>query len=220
MSDTYLADSEWTFQGFNTTKIQYNDYRVRGETLQDLSEYKRHVFTESGVSPLAVPGASKHLVVTDSDEHDEEGHLIEDAETRIKMTDKRLLKKMPLIKEEIAPPFFYGNDRPETVLVGWGSTYGVIREAVDELSEQHNIAMLHFSEVFPFPSTNEFDFMNILQNAKLTICIENNATGQFARHVRAETGFEFDEKIHKYHGRPFIIELLASEILRRQYDQK
>ena len=51
-----------------------------------------------------VPGDAKHVVVADSDEHDEEGHIIEDAETRIKMVQKRLFKKEPLIRKEIEPP--------------------------------------------------------------------------------------------------------------------
>ena len=45
---------------------------------------------------LFVLGDARHVVVTDSDEHDEEGHIVEDAETRIKMVQKRLLKKYRL----------------------------------------------------------------------------------------------------------------------------
>ncbi len=96
--DQYLADSEWTFKGFDLEKTTYRDYRMRGDKLKELSGYKRHALTETGVSPLGVPGDSKHLIVTDSDEHDEEGHIIEDAETRVRMVEKRLLRKLPLIR--------------------------------------------------------------------------------------------------------------------------
>src|SRR4030065_2569522 len=77
--DQYLADSQWTFNNFDLNRIKYVDYRLRGDTFKTLSEYKRHAFTEIGVSPLGIPGDSKHLVVTDSDEHDDEGHIIEDS---------------------------------------------------------------------------------------------------------------------------------------------
>jgi pyruvate/2-oxoacid:ferredoxin oxidoreductase alpha subunit len=40
----------------------------------------------------------------------------------MKMYDKRLFKKMPHIKEEISAPVFYGDNEPEIVLFGWGST--------------------------------------------------------------------------------------------------
>ena len=210
--DQYLADSQWTFESFDLSRIKYVDYRLRGDAFKNLSEYKRHAFTETGVSPLGIPGDSKHLVVTDSDEHDDEGHIIEDSETRIKMVQKRLFKKLPLIKQEIEPPALYGNNQPEMLLLGWGSTYGVMKEAVDELSKTKSIALLHFSEIYPFPLSEKFDYLTLLNNTKLTICIENNATGQFARLMRAETGYEFKYKINRYDGRPFTVESLIEQI--------
>lgn len=212
ITDQYLGDSQWTFEGFDSGRIKYTDYRLRGEAFKNLSEYKRHAFTESGVSPLGIPGDSRHLVVTDSDEHDEEGHIIEDAETRIKMVEKRLYKKMPLIQQEIEPPLVYGSSNPEIVIAGWGSTYGVMKEVVDMLLKARSIAMLHFSEIYPFPLVEKRNYLNILKNAKLSICIENNATGQFARLMRTETGYEFKAKINKYDGRPFTLEGLLGEI--------
>ena len=189
--DQYLGDAEWTYEGFDLGKTTFHDYRVRGDALKALHDYKRHAYTESGVSPLGVPGDSTHLVVTDSDEHSEEGHIIEDAETRVKMVHKRLFQKMPLITKEISPPLLYGDPHPEVVIVGWGSTYGVMKEAIDILSKEKKIAMLHFSEIYPFPGTEQLDYLALLKNAQTTICIENNATGQFAKLMRAETGYEF-----------------------------
>jgi len=212
LTDQYLADSQWTFDSFDLSRIKYTDYRLRGEVFKNLPEYKRHAFTENGVSPLGVPGDAKHLVVTDSDEHDEKGHIVEDAETRIKMVDKRLFKKLPLLRKEIEPPSFYGHSDPEIVITGWGSTYGVIKEAVDELSSNWDIAMLHFSEIYPLPPTNKFNYLKVLKNAKMTICVENNATGQFARLIRTETGYSFNRLINKYDGRPFTVESLAGQI--------
>jgi len=212
LTDQYLADSQWTFDGFDSSKIKYTDYRLRGEAFEKLTEYKRHAFTDNGVSPLGVPGDAKHPVVTDSDEHDEEGHIVEDAETRIKMVNKRLFKKLPLIRKEIKPPSIYGHSNPEIVVSGWGSTYGVMKEAVDELSANWDIAMLHFSEIYPFPPTNKFNYLKALKDAKMTICVENNATGQFARLIKAETGYTFNRLINRFDGRPFTVEYLIGEI--------
>jgi len=111
------------------------------------------------------------------------------------MVDKRLFKKLPLLRKEIEPPSFYGHSDPEIVITGWGSTYGVIKEAVDELSSNWDIAMLHFSEIYPLPPTNKFNYLKVLKNAKMTICVENNATGQFARLIRTETGYSFNRLI-------------------------
>lgn len=210
--DQYLGDSQWSYDGLDLGRIKHSNYRLRGEELQNISEYKRYAYTETGVTPLAVPGNSKHLVVADSDEHDEEGHIIEDAETRVRMVDKRLFRKLPLIAKEIAPPTFYGKDQPEIIIAGWGSTYGLMKEAVDILSGEMSIAMLHFSEVYPFPSIDKFNYLNHLQGAKMAICIENNATGQFAKLIRSETGYEFKQKINKFDGRPFTLDGLLGEI--------
>ena len=210
--DQYLADTEWTFDKIELENLNYKDYRLRGDILNNLSEYKRHAFTDSGVSPLAIPGDSRRLVVTDSDEHDEEGHIVEDAETRVKMVNKRLFKKLSLIRQEIEPPYLYGDTKPDIVIVGWGSTYGVMKEVVDVLAKDKSIAMLHFSEIYPFPLTEKFDYLHVLNNARLTICVEHNATGQFARLMRAETGYEVTAKINKYDGRPFTLEGLSGEM--------
>jgi 2-oxoglutarate ferredoxin oxidoreductase subunit alpha len=212
LTDTYLADTQWTFDGFDLGALKYKDYRLRGETFSKLPDYKRFAYTDTGISPLAVPGDAKHVVVVDSDEHDEEGHIDETAETRVRMTDKRLFKKLPLITQEIAPPVLYGSPDPETVVVCWGSLYGVVKEAVNVLLKDKKIAMLHFSEIYPLPLSDKFDYMKLLRNAKHAICAELNATGQFARLVRAETGFEFNKRINRYDGRAFSIEKMIGEI--------
>ena len=71
---------------------------------------------------------------------------------------------------------------------------------------------MHFSEIYPLPETDYFDYMSIMENTKNTFCIENNATGQFAKLLRSETGYEFNIKILKYDGRPFTVESLMKEI--------
>jgi 2-oxoglutarate ferredoxin oxidoreductase subunit alpha len=212
LTDQYLADSQWTLDGFDLSKIKYTDYRLRGDAFKNLKEYKRHAFAENGISPLGVPGEARHLVVTDSDEHDEEGHIVEDAETRRKMVNKRLFQKLSLIRQEIEPPFLYGHKEPEIVLAGWGSTFGVMKEAVDVLSKKNKVAMLHFSEIYPFPSIKKFDYLKVLRDAHVAICVENNATSQFARLMKTETGYTFTGMINKYDGRPFTIEGLLGEI--------
>ena len=213
LTDQYLADSQWSYKGFDVGRLTYRDYRLSGDEMDKLPEYKRHAFTDNGISPRGIPGESKHCVVTDSDEHNEEGHLIEDRPTRIAMVQKRVFQKHAALLKEIEPPFFYGAERPEIVIVGWGSTYGIIREVIDiYLKKDRATAMLHFSEIYPFPEEVKLDYMDLLRKAKQTICIEQNATSQFAQLMKAEKGYEFTEHINRYDGRPFLIEELLGEI--------
>jgi 2-oxoglutarate/2-oxoacid ferredoxin oxidoreductase subunit alpha len=211
LTDQYLADTQWTYDGFDLSQLKYEDYRLKGDKFASLPCYQRHAFTDSGVSPFAVPGDARHVVVTDSDEHDEEGHIAEDADIRMKMVKKRLYRKLPLLTAEIAPPTLYGNPDARTVFVAWGSMYGVLREATERL-EERGAAMLHFTELYPFPGTDKFDYMTLLKKAKRTVCVEQNATSQFARLLKAETGFSCNDTINKYDGRPFLVEELLGEL--------
>ncbi|MCS7278719.1 MAG: 2-oxoacid:acceptor oxidoreductase subunit alpha [Thermodesulfobacteriaceae bacterium] len=210
LTDQYLADSQWSYQSFDLTKLKYVDYRLRGDSLKNLSGYKRHAFTDTGVSPLGIPGDSSHLIITDSDEHDEEGHLIEDAEIRVKMVQKRLFQKIPLLKKEIEPPTLYGEKKPDLLLICWGSLYGIVKEVVDELSKDFKVAMLHFSEIFPF--SEEVSWVNLIKEAKIVINIEQNATSQFAKLLQLETGVRIKKHINRFDGRPFTVDELKERV--------
>ena len=59
---------------------------------------------------------------------------------------------------------------------------------------------LQIRHLVPF---HEVEVRNILQASRRTLVVENNYTGQLARHIRAETGFTVDGKILKYDGEPF-----------------
>jgi 2-oxoglutarate ferredoxin oxidoreductase subunit alpha len=69
--------------------------------------------------------------------------------------------------------------------------------------------------VWPFPGFELFDYLSFLKRAGKTICIEQNATGQFAWLMKAETGFDFSSRINRYDGRPFTVEDLLGEIHAR-----
>jgi 2-oxoglutarate ferredoxin oxidoreductase subunit alpha len=128
------------------------------------------------------------------------------------MTRKRYFRKLELLRQEIEPPSLEGHPAPELLLIGYGSTYGVLKEVVAALAENHAVALLHFSEVWPFPPPDRFDYAGIMRRAARCICVENNASGQFARLLRAEIGFDCLSRINRYDGRPFTIEGLLGEI--------
>ena len=100
LTDQYLADSAVDLRGARSWKDRLPGLSpARRTALEGTTDYKRYAFTASGVSPFAVPGCSTSLVVADSDEHDEEGHLTEDADIRMRMVRKRLLDKLPAIRK-------------------------------------------------------------------------------------------------------------------------
>jgi 2-oxoglutarate ferredoxin oxidoreductase subunit alpha len=166
--------------------------------------YKRFAYTDSGVSPRVIPGTEGAAYVAASDEHDEAGVLISDEftnpEIRVHMMDKRM-RKMAGLLQDCPPPQLFGPPDADVTLIGWGSTQGVIREAIPLLAEAGITANnLQLRYLVPF---HEDAVRDILQASRHTLVVENNYTGQLARHIRAETGFTVHGKILKYDGEPF-----------------
>ncbi len=215
LADHHIATSYATVDRFDLKQVKID----RGEFLSDKElnksdNYKRHMVTESGISPRALPGQGKTLVITDSDEHDEAGHLIEDAETRNQQNLKRF-RKLNGLKAEINGPKFHKSQNANFTLIGWGSTYGAIREAAELLKESGVAAnVLHLSEIWPFPAEAVSSALN--SGAK-SIVIESNYTAQMAQLIRRETGHKVSGNILKFDGRPFspeeIVVRLKKEVL-------
>ena len=169
------------------------------------SEYLRYAVTDSGVSPRALPGVEGHVHVVATDEHDQNGVLISDEYTdphkRRRMVEKRA-RKFANIAAAIAAPALEGPADAEVTLVGWGSTYGVIQEAIGQLAEAGITANhLPIKWIVPFHADAVSE---ILTAAKRTIIVENNYSGQFHRYMRSETGLSVDGHIRKYDGEPFM----------------
>jgi 2-oxoglutarate ferredoxin oxidoreductase subunit alpha len=173
-------------------------------------DYVRYAMAGNGVSPRAVPGGDV-FVVCDSDEHDENGHITEDFDTRIRQHEKRLRKQDGLSREMI-PPVRYGADDADAVMLCWGSTYMPCREAVDALNESGEpVAMVHFAQVWPLSDEIVSDALQGIADDTRVISLELNATGQFASILR-ERGFLSDvELMLRYDGCPFS----AEEIVER-----
>ena len=201
LTDQYLASSYATVDRFDLSKVQIK----RGQLLSEddpskLEHYKRYEITVSGISPRAFPMQSTALVVADSDEHNEEGHLIEDAETRTAMMLKRQ-RKLEDLKKEISGPRTHGPSQADITLIGWGSTLGALGEVVDTAARHGlSVNLVHFADIWPFPT----EAANLaLRGAKRTFAVEGNATAQFAQLLRAETGHQVSGTILKFDGRPF-----------------
>jgi 2-oxoglutarate ferredoxin oxidoreductase subunit alpha len=173
--------------------------------------YERYAITENGMSPRLLPGMSEHLVVSDSDEHTEAGHLTEDLSVRRKMVEKRL-KKGGGIRNEVIPPVKDGVDKPDMLLVSWGSSKGAVSEAAFQMnSNGDNVSTLHFSQVWPLVPGQ---FVKHLEEAKRVCCVEGNATGQLARLIRRETGYEVEQRVLRYDGLPITPKYILQELRR------
>ena len=181
------------------------------EQLDRLAEpYLRYKDTPSGVSPRALPGHPKAVHQACSDEHDEYGHFEdEDAANRLRMAGKRL-RKFKNITEDLRGPTIYGPERAEMTLMGWGSTYGAMREAVDLLNAQGTRAnLLHFVDIWPFPDAKATP---LIEAARELVAVEGNQSGQFAHLVRAMMGRRADRMVLRWDGRPLSPEYILAKL--------
>ena len=225
LSDQYIADSSATVPRIDIKTLPLAGTKLGapaqhaqsrgGASLEGAKcdgTYLRYQYTESGISPRAFPGSTDCFVTSDSDEHDEHGMITESADVRTRMMDKRM-KKLELLATELQEPDFFGVEDFDTLLVGWGSTYGAIVEAIAFLNSSQSakggrFGALVFGDVFPLPVEKITAFA---KRAKRVINVEQNATGQLAGLIREYAGVEMTRSILKYDGR----QITSEELMMR-----
>jgi 2-oxoglutarate ferredoxin oxidoreductase subunit alpha len=212
LGDQALNDSSWTTEPLAMDdRLDEAQSLVSEQALKDMKPYAyaRYEMTDSGISPRLLPGTPGQVLCADSDEHTVEGHITESADVRRSMVEKRL-RKLAGMREEMAGPKIFPGPDAESYLVCWGSTLGAVEETVQALrAEGANWGYIHFSEVYPLPQAPIPQ--EISRRARL-IAVENNATGQFCKLLRMETGLDMEDKILKYDGRPFTPDELKARL--------
>jgi 2-oxoglutarate ferredoxin oxidoreductase subunit alpha len=108
-------------------------------------------------------------------EHDEMGHPTGSPKLHMAMTAKRR-NKLRKLAEEIPVPEVYGDLEGDTLMVGWGSTYGPIHDAVKTARESgEKVGALHLRHVHPLPNGLE----KIFENFKRVVTVEMNDQGVY-----------------------------------------
>ncbi len=195
LTDQYFIDSYYNIPKLDLSKIKNQEYII-----QTGQNYKRYVPSKNGISPRGIPGYGKGLIVVDSDEHDEEGHITESRTVRVNMVNKRL-KKMDALVKAALPPKWIGPKDCETLVICWGSTVHIAEEAVRNIGKG-KMALLYFNQVYPlFPGT-----VDLVKKTKHLILVENNATAQFAQILKNQLNIDVPVKILKYNGLAFSVE--------------
>jgi 2-oxoglutarate ferredoxin oxidoreductase subunit alpha len=201
LTDQYYLDS---YQ--NSKKVDFSKFENQYAFIKTKKDYKTYEYAKDGISKRGVPGHGSGFVCVDSDEHDEYGRITEDFETRVKMVDKRF-QKGETLKQDTIEPEIIGPKNYKKLVIGWGSTYGAITEALARLDDK-DIAFAYFRQVFPLPEKTK----KLLEKAEKTYLVENNATGQFGDLIKLNTGIEIDQRILQYNGLPFSTETIIKNL--------
>jgi 2-oxoglutarate ferredoxin oxidoreductase subunit alpha len=201
LTDQYTMDSYYNTPPMD---LRYDD--VISHVVPTEADYVRYAITEDGISPRGIPGLGEGLVKADSDEHYEDGTITEEEAVRNAQNEKRLRKATAIMGAAILPRY-EGPDDPELLVIGWGSTYHAIKEAIEEL-DRDDVAHMHLPQVYPLPPEVE----RRIPNAGRTLLIEGNATAQLGRLIRGETGLEVDGTLLKYSGMQFSVEEIENHL--------
>ena len=166
-------------------------------------EYLRYKISETGVSPMAIPGRDPHRYVATGLEHNERGHPHLRPEVHEAMTAKRFQKLAAARAQIETDPSLcprYGHDQAELGIIGWGATEGSIREALDRaLAKGYKVAAIHPRVLNPLPEKQIREFAS---SVKKVLVPEVNYQGQLAHHLAAILAIA-PVRFNKIGGLPF-----------------
>ena len=227
LSDQSLAPRVETCRPFRLGELQFFE-----RELPDLSgngSYQRYHITETGVSPMSLPGMKGGYYTAEGLEHNEKGNPNYDPETHHAMTEKRW-RKVHTARQQLAlwPNVVedWGDEDAAIAIMSWGSSMGPVQEAVARAREAgYRVAAFYPKVLFPMP---DIRMRHFIRGRRAIIIPELNHLGQFARVVQHRYSRELIRdnveviSVTKYEGMPFrpveiydkIVEVANSLMLR------
>lgn len=142
------------------------------------------------------------------EKEDRTGNVSYTPENHQIMSDLRA-EKIKRVAENLPLQEVFGDKKADTLIVGWGSTFGHLLTTMETLQEEgHSIALAHFNYIFPLPKNTKDVFKG---RKKIVVCELNQ--GQFAEYLRGQfPGISFLQ-YNKLQGLPFTVKELKQAIL-------
>jgi 2-oxoglutarate/2-oxoacid ferredoxin oxidoreductase subunit alpha len=211
LTDTFLANSSepWLLPDIDGLPSIDPNFAERPNMGTEFLPYLRD---ENLARPWAVPGTEglEHRIGGLEKEADSTGNISYDPQNHQWATDLRAAKVLKVADD--IPPLEVDDPsgEAEILVLGWGSTYGAIRVAVDRARDRgKNVARVHLYHMNPLPK----DLGEILRRYRTVLVPEMN-TGQLVKLVRAEYLVDA-QAFSKVQGQPIFAEELEEEIIRR-----
>ena len=207
LSDNYVATGSEPWQLPDTETLNKLDTNIitKLNTEDGFLPFLRNVDTFA--RPWALPGTpGLEYRVGGLEKEEGTGNVSYDSANHQYMTDMRAWK-VSNIANDIDKLELHGDESADTLVLGWGSTYGGITQAVNRLNEKGvKVASAHFVHLNPFPDNTQ----ELLSKFKQIIIPELN-TGQLLKLVRE--AFLVDARgINKVAGEPFTAQELTDKI--------
>lgn len=172
--------------------------------------WKPYMRDENNVRYWAIPGTPgfAHRL----------GGLEKDSVTSAISTDPANHEKMVLLRKEkierialdIPALEVQGDPDADTLLIGWGGTFGHLFTAVEELNAAgRKVAFAHFRYINPLPANTK----EVLAKYKNVVVAELN-TGMFADFLQAKNPGINIRRINKIQGQPFLVQEIVDGVTK------
>lgn len=145
--------------------------------------YQRYAMTESGVSPMSLPGQAGGQYCADGLAHTQTGLPSSKAEDHHLQMDKRLHK---LTRHDFGEHWaqIEGDEQADAAVLTWGSSYGATSEAVANLrAEGKKVRLIALRLLSPVQPQR---LAEALQGISKVLVVEQSHSGQFYRYLRAQ----------------------------------
>ncbi len=207
LTDQSLAHRTQTFPWPDFKRVPVVNRELPTE--KDLKEgYVRFKMTDSGVSPMALPGMEGGCYAATGLEHTEKGAPNFTPKMHTQMSFKRA-RKIEMASRESGFTARYGAKKAKIGIIGWGSTQGAIREGVDMAAKAGiPVAHLQVKMVYPLP---EADIKEFLSSVEQVIVAELNYSGQYNQLFRSRFLLP-TIAMTKCEGLPFYAEEILAKI--------
>jgi len=209
LSDQDMSVRVQTIPPFDLARVKLEPRLLWDE--REPEKFERYADTASGVSPMSLPGMKGGQYVAEGLEHLPSG----EPDYTPEMHTKNMFKRGKKIRQAAGDAAKYGmleifgDTKAPVAIVGWGSTIGPVKEAVEQAeAEGMPVAVLYTKMIYPLPRKEIADF---IEKRQAIIVPEMNYTGQFARMIQAEFWQEVDS-LRKYGGVPFSTREIYDEI--------
>ena len=145
--------------------------------------FKRYAMTESGVSPMSVPGQARGNYLMSGLEHDELGWPISGLAGHQTMSEKRARKLEAVPREYAHLTLVAGDPKADIAVLAWGAAKGAVLEAMDQLAAAGvRVRAVIPRLLMPFPIEQ---IERELEGKKVLHVVELSFSGQFYTYLRS-----------------------------------
>jgi 2-oxoglutarate ferredoxin oxidoreductase subunit alpha len=210
--DQALCQNSASIDPFELSQATIDRGKLLSEAeLLKMATFKRYEFTEDGISNRSIPSQEGGESQVTGNEHNEFGAVSTDKTNRLRMMRKRMMK-LELAKKDLPKGINFGSKNAKIGIIGFGSNYGPIVEAMQQLTAKGVETRFHqIRTIWPLLEDDLQEFFN---QTDAVFIVENNYQGQLASLIKSHiSNPEIIQSITKFDGSSFKPKEISGSIL-------